>query len=81
MTRYMTIDQVADALSVHANTIRRMLPQLGAIDLTGGKGGKRLIRIPETAVTAFLRERMILAPIKRKGGRPCGARSQKSSTV
>ena len=54
MTPYLTIQQAAEALAVSQDTIRRMLPALGAVDLTGGKGGKRLIRIPEKALSAYL---------------------------
>lgn len=71
MQKYLTIDEAAEALSVHTSTIRRLLPALGAVDLTQGMGGKRLIRIPETAIMAYLRKCLILPPIpakQRKGG-------------
>ena len=71
MQRYLTIEEAADALSVHASTIRRLLPALGAVDLTQGMGGKRLIRIPEAAITTYLRKCLILPPIpakQRRGG-------------
>ena len=64
MGRLMTIQQAAELLSVSEDTIRRMLPKLGAVDLAGGKGGKRLIRIPETALNKYLRECEILPPLK-----------------
>lgn len=62
--KYLTIQQAAEALAVSEDTIRRMLPKLGAVDLTAGRGGKRLIRIPETAITKYLRECVILPPLE-----------------
>lgn len=62
MTRYLTIRQAAEALNVSDDTIRRMLPQLGAVDMTGG-GKKRLIRIPERALEAYLNGCTIRSPI------------------
>ena len=56
MTQYLTISDAAEALSVSVNTIRAMLPKLGAVDLKGGSGKNRMIRIPEDAITAYLRE-------------------------
>lgn len=62
MTKFLTIQQAAEMLAVSQDTIRRMLTKLGAVDLTGGKGGKRLIRIPEKALAAFLTDCEIYAP-------------------
>lgn len=62
MTKYLTIQQAAEALAVSRDTIRRMLTKLGAVDLTGGAGGKRLIRIPEKALSAYLTDCEIYAP-------------------
>lgn len=62
-TRYLTIRQVADLLNVCENTVRRMLPLLGAVDLSGG--GKRLIRIPETALASYLHGQTILPPVAK----------------
>ena len=64
MTRLLTIEQVAEMLNVHPNTIRRRLPELGAIDIAKGMKGKRLVRIPERAVEIFIRDCAIL-PVKR----------------
>ena len=64
MNRYLTIEAAAEALSVSQDTIRRMLPQLGAVDLAGGRGGKRLIRIPEKSLEQYLRDCVILPPIR-----------------
>lgn len=66
MGRLMTIQQAAELLSVSEDTIRRILPKLGAVDLAGGRGGKRLIRIPETALNKYLRECEILPPLTIK---------------
>ena len=62
--QYLTIAQAAEMLGVHANTVRRMLPQLGAVDLTRGRGGKRLIRIPEAALQRYLRGCLIPPPMR-----------------
>ena len=70
MTRLLTIDEAADALGVHPNTIRGMLPRLGAVDLNQGRAGKRLIRIPEKAIEAYLRECVILPPMPVRQKRP-----------
>ena len=71
MTRLLTIDEAAVALNVHPNTIRAMLPRLGAVDLHRGSKGKRLIRIPERAIEAYLRECEILPPVPaRRTARP-----------
>ena len=70
MTHYLSIEETAAALGVHTNTVRRMLPKLGATDLTHGNGKRRLIRIPETAVEAYLREGLILPPDTTKPAPP-----------
>ena len=62
MAKYLTIQQAAEMLAVSQDTIRRMLTKLGAVDLTGGKGSKRLIRIPERALSAYLTDCEIYAP-------------------
>lgn len=67
--RYLTIADTAKALSVHPSTVRRMLPELGAVDLTQGKGGKRTIRIPEAGIERYLRECMILREEVKQCGR------------
>ena len=54
--RLLTIDQAAERLSVSKTTIMTMLEQLGAVDLTQGKGKKRLIRIPEASMDKYIRE-------------------------
>ena len=60
--RYLTIRDAADALSVSVNTVRAMLPRLGAVDLKGGSGKNRMIRIPEDAITEYLRGCEICEP-------------------
>lgn len=69
--KYLTIQQAAEALSVSSDTIRRMLPRLGAVDLKGGSGTYRLIRIPEKAIEAYLSGCQIYvpAPVTRKPAR------------
>ena len=66
MTRMLTIEETADMLSVHPNTIRGMLTKLGAVDLSGGQGKRRLIRIPERNLEAYLRDCEILKPLPAK---------------
>ena len=58
--QYLTIAAAADALSVSPDTIRRMLPELGAVDVNRGRGKNRMIRIPVEALEAFLGDRRIL---------------------
>ena len=62
MTRYLTIDEAAEALAVSTDTIRRMLPRLGAVDLNRGTAGRRLIRIPEESIREYLQGCAILPP-------------------
>lgn len=64
--QYLTIQSAAEALSVSPDTIRRMLPRLGAVDLNQGRGKNRMIRIPVDALEAYLGERRILPPAERK---------------
>ena len=66
MTRLLTVEEAAEQLSVHPNTVRAMLPKLGAVDLSRGEGKRRLIRIPEAALEAYLRECEILRPATAK---------------
>lgn len=51
----LTIEQAAVRLGVSQKTIRGMLPDLGALDLLNGKSRKRLIRIPEDRLDAYLK--------------------------
>ena len=60
--KYLTIEQTAEALAVSTDTIRRMLPRLGAVDLNRGTAGRRLIRIPEESVRDYLSDCAILPP-------------------
>lgn len=66
MTRLLTVEEAAEQLSVHPNTVRAMLTKLGAVDLSGGQGKRRLIRIPEAALEAYLRECEIMRPTPEK---------------
>ena len=66
MTNYLTINDTAAVLNVSVNTVRSMLPKLGAIDLKGGNGKNRMIRIPEDTVTAYLQGCKIKEPISMK---------------
>ena len=66
MTRYLTINDAASALSVSVNTVRSMLPKLNAVDLRGGGGKNRLIRIPVEAIERFLRDCEIIPPATKK---------------
>jgi excisionase family DNA binding protein len=60
--KYLTIEQTAEALAVSTDTIRRMLPRLGAVDLNRGAAGRRLIRIPEESIRDYLSDCAILPP-------------------
>lgn len=62
MTNYLTIRDAAEKLSVSINTIRSLLPKLGAVDMRGGAGKNRMIRIPEDAILAYLRGCEIVQP-------------------
>ena len=50
----LTIEQAAESLGISQKTVRLLLPDLGAVDLLGGKGQRRIIRIPEEALHAYL---------------------------
>ena len=63
MIKLLTIEEAAAALSVCPNTVRSMLARLGAVDLNQGRRGKRLIRIPEKNIEAYLRDSLILPPM------------------
>ena len=67
--KYLTIEQTAEALAVSTDTIRRMLPRLGAVDLNRGTAGRVLIRIPEESIRDYLSDCAILhpAPVPRAG--------------
>jgi hypothetical protein len=67
MDRYLTIEQAADALAVSTDTVRRLLPRLGAFDLNRGTKGRRLIRIPEDGLRAYVRQCAIIAPTRTPG--------------
>lgn len=66
MTEYLTIKQAAERLAVNHNTIRRMLPRLGAVDIAEKTARKRLIRIPVDALEGFLRGCEILPQVTIK---------------
>ena len=72
--QYLTIEQTAEMLNVHPSTVRRMLPQLGAVDLAMGMKGKRLVRIPERAVQIFLRDCTIQPISKERRKTRCATR-------
>lgn len=72
--QYLTIEQTAEMLNVHPSTVRRMLPQLGAVDLAVGMKGKRLVRIPERAVETYLRDCTIQPMTKGRRYTKCATR-------
>ena len=63
MSRLMTIQQAAEMLGVSTDFVRRKLPELGAVDLNRGASDRRMIRIPETAINAYLRGCEIMKPL------------------
>ncbi len=75
--KYLTIEQAAEALAVSTDTIRRMLPRLGAVDLNRGAAGRRLIRIPERALTDYMSECVIRDPAMTSVRTPSRAPSYK----
>lgn len=64
--KLLTMEEAAEAMSVSVNTVRSLLPRLGAVDLRGGRGTNRLIRIPEENIAAYIRECRIMAPVSMK---------------
>lgn len=62
MTQYLTIRDAAEKLSVSVNTVRSLLPKLGAVDMRNGARKNRMIRIPEDAILAYLRGCEIVQP-------------------
>jgi excisionase family DNA binding protein len=52
--KLLTLEEAADALGVHKNTLRALLPKIGYVDLNRGKGERRLIRIRESDLTAYV---------------------------
>lgn len=61
--KYLTIQQAAEMLGVSTDFVRRKLPELGAVDLNRGASDRRMIRIPETAINAYLRGCEIMKPL------------------
>jgi len=52
----LTIKEVGSRLGVHENTVRRMLPALGAVDIARPGAGRRTLRIPEASLERFIRQ-------------------------
>lgn len=50
----LTLDEAAAKLGVHKNTLRALLPKIGYVDLNRGKGERRLIRIRESDLSAYV---------------------------
>ena len=69
--RLYTVAQTADLLAVSQKTVRALVDryELEAVDLRQGKGGKRLIRIPETAVDRYIRSSAIAPVINKRAPR------------
>ena len=63
LTNYLTINEAAKRLSVSVNTVRSLLTDLGAVDVLRGRGKKRMIRIPEDSILAYLRGCEIPKPV------------------
>lgn len=68
--QYLTIKQAAARLQVSTNTVRRMLPEIGAIDIHAGAGKYRCIRIPEEAMDKLLSRHTIAAPEPLRPAKP-----------
>lgn len=56
MGALLTIQAVAERMNVHPNTVRRMLPRLGAVDISAPGAGRRTLRIPEASLERFIRQ-------------------------
>ena len=52
--KLLTLEEAADALGVHKNTLRSLLPKIGYVDLNRGKTQRRLIRIRESDLAAYV---------------------------
>lgn len=66
--RLLTIEQAAEVLAVHPNTVRSLLPKIGAVDLSQG-GKKRLLCIPESNLERYVRDCTITRPERRTTAR------------
>lgn len=64
--KLLTMEAAAEAMSVSLNTLRSLLPKLGAVDLRGGSGKNRMIRIPEENIMAYLGTCTITVPPSAK---------------
>lgn len=60
--KLLTMKDAAEAMSISLNTLRRLLPKLGAVDLLEGNGKYRMIRIPEEGILAYMATCTINAP-------------------
>lgn len=52
--KLLTLEEAASALGVHKNTLRALLPKIGYVDLHRGKGERRLIRVRESDLAAYV---------------------------
>lgn len=55
MSDLLTIHEAAERLRLHENTIRRMLAELGAVNVGKPGAGRRTLRIPAENIDKFLR--------------------------
>ena len=62
----LTVEQAADALGISEKTVRRMLPELGALDLLSGRSQRRMIRIPRESVERYLSSCRITTAVPEK---------------
>ena len=70
MTQMLTINQAAERLNIHPNTIRNHLTQFGAVDMHGGRSKNRLIRIPEDFIEKYIQGCVIQPPVTTRQARP-----------
>lgn len=52
--KLLTLEEAAEVLGVHKNTLRTLLPKIGWVDLRRGKGERRLIRVRESDLAAYV---------------------------
>ena len=70
VSELLTIAQGAERLNVHENTVRRLLPLLGAVNIARPGAGRRTIRIPAAALERYLAGGSIYPVARSSAARP-----------
>lgn len=66
--KLLTLEEAASALGVHKNTLRALLPKIGYVDLRRGKGERRLIRVRESDLAAYVARCAVKPKIEERRG-------------